>query len=151
VLDAFFDPIMSLVATPKALLIPELVERIVDFTFHRPSSFAPAKDCKTLLALARVNKLLSEVALAHLWLSLDNTDQLVSLLSPKLQLLLSKAPQAKLNNVCILRIAILPIYLSALLSFRTSLLRPKISFDMSTIHSSCKRWISSESHMMRSK
>ncbi len=79
---------MSQSAIQTVLLIEELAERIISYTFERPLPRAPAKSCKTLLALARVNRAFSEMALRQLWLSLESVQPLLSLLTPMLQQLL---------------------------------------------------------------
>jgi hypothetical protein len=79
---------MSQPAASKVLHIQELAERILGYTFERSLRRTPAQRCGTLIALARVNKTLSRLALSQLWLALDSTEALLSLLAPKLQDLL---------------------------------------------------------------
>jgi hypothetical protein len=93
---------MSQPAASKVLHIQELAERILGYTFERSSPHTPAQKCGALIALARVNKTLSRLALSQLWLALGSTEPLLSLLAPKLQELLmpwkvTKKTQSKVS------------------------------------------------------
>ncbi|KIM28179.1 hypothetical protein M408DRAFT_329554 [Serendipita vermifera MAFF 305830] len=68
---------MSEAAIQKVLVIQELVELIVVCTFVRSVPGEPVRSCQTVLALARVNKYFSEIALGQLWSSLDSIQHLL--------------------------------------------------------------------------
>jgi len=81
---------MSRSASSRVFAIYELVQHIVRYTFVRLSS-GVATECRDLVALASVNRLLSEISLSEIWMTLHSGKHLAALLPRDFNRLVSPA------------------------------------------------------------
>jgi hypothetical protein len=85
---------MSQGTSTRVWQIYELAALIIQCTFSRQPSKS-IQGCATLVALARVNRFLSEITLRDIWKVLDSGSPLVSLLPPDFEALVDPAAANK--------------------------------------------------------